>query len=451
MAKATAEFVCQTCGAKSAAFIGHCPYCGAWGSYVETPTEISSPTQLTKAEKAKLIKFGEVSSKPVKRVLTQIVEVDRVLGGGIVPASVILIAGEPGIGKSTLLLQLAARIVQDQSKVIYVTGEESPDQINLRADRLNLFSGKLKDNQKPSTNKFQDNFFLSAETNVEKIISALISEKPDLVIIDSVQTMAWSALTGSPGSVGQVRESARILAQVAKENNFTLILVGHVTKEGVIAGPKILEHLVDVVLQFEGDTQHNFRILRSAKNRFGPISEVGVFEMTEVGLAEVPNPSKVFLTERADNVTGSAIFATVTGARVILVEIQALAVPTTFSQPKRVVNGLDAGRISQILGVISKIFKIPVNNFDLFVNLAGGLEILEPAADLPIALALLSIFWSKPVPKLVSFGEIGLLGELREVGRQELRKIEAAKFGFSRIIDYKLESIGKAAYKVFPR
>ncbi len=434
--KSSSEFICQSCGAKSPAYLGRCPQCGTWGSYVETPTEVESGgIKLSTAEKTTLVELGKIKLQGTKRIATGISEVDRVLGAGIVPSSVILIAGEPGIGKSTLLAQIGLKMAKDKFRIVYITGEESVEQINLRADRISKI--------KPS------NFLLAAETDVEKIVNAVKFEKPDLAIIDSIQTMSWSALSGTPGSVGQVKECARILAQTAKTAGFSLILVGHITKEGAIAGPKVLEHLVDVVLYFEGDINHNFRILTSSKNRYGQTSEVGVFEMTQNGLTEVENPSKFFISKRPENSTGSAVFATITGARPILVEIQSLAAPTNFAQPRRSINGLDFGRVSQILAVLGKIFKIPTSNYDLYVSVAGGLRISEPAADLPTALSILSVFWGKPVNKIAAAAEIGLLGELRTVPQVERRRAEAAKFGFSKFLGPDIGDLARAAKITF--
>lgn len=433
MTKSFSEFICQNCGAKSAAFLGRCPNCGAWGSYVETPKE--QEKEVLQAEKVQLLSLSQISKKPTKRISTGISEIDRVLGGGIVPASVILIAGEPGIGKSTLLTQLGVKIASNGKKVIYFTGEESADQVLLRADRVAKHHPK--------------SFFLATETDVEKIVATAISEKPDLAICDSIQTTTWRVLSGTAGSVGQVRECARILHQTAKSCGFPLILVGHVTKEGVVAGPKVLEHLVDVVLEFSGDTQHNFRILRSTKNRYGAISEVGVFEMGEVGLSEVSTPSKYFLSQKVKNATGSIVFPTVTGGRTMLVEIQALTVKTTHSLPKRVVNGLDYLRVAQVLAVLGKNFKIPVYDFDIYVGVAGGLKITETAADLPTTLSILSVFWGKPLNGIAAAAEVGLLGELRNVPSLESRKKEAAKFGFSKFFGPQFENITKCAKIVF--
>ena len=436
MNKIKSEFVCQNCGAKSPAYLGHCPQCGAWGSYVETPTEDkTSGIKFSTAEKANLVELGKIKLQATKRIATGISEVDRVLGGGIVPASVILIAGEPGIGKSTLLTQIALKLSALKLKVIYITGEESVEQINLRAHRFN----KINPN----------NFYLAAETDIEKIVNTANSEKPDLVIIDSIQTMFWSSLSGTPGSVGQVRECTRILAQTGKKAGFSLILVGHVTKEGAIAGPKVLEHLVDVVLYFEGDLNQIFRILTTTKNRYGKTSEVGVFEMGQAGLAEVENPSKFFISKRLEDATGSAIFPTITGTRPILVEVQALISPTNFSQPRRSVNGLDFSRVAQILAILGKIFKIPIQSYDLYVSVAGGLKISEPAADLPTALSILSVFWGKPVNKIAAAAEIGLLGELREIPQIETRVKEAAKFGISKFLGPDIGDLVKAAKITF--
>lgn len=435
--KQTSEFICQNCGAKSPAFLGRCPQCGVWSSYVETLITTEKRGAVGSKEKAKIVKLASISSQPAKRIQTNFAEVDRVLGGGLVPASVVLLSGEPGIGKSTLLAQIAGNLAKSKLKTVYITGEESCEQIKIRTERI--FKKKT------------DDIWLAAETDIERIINTLNFEKPDVVIIDSIQTMSLSTLAGTPGSVGQVRECARILHQLAKTTSFTLIIVGHVTKEGVIAGPKILEHLVDVVLQFEGDTQHNFRILRSVKNRYGAISEVGVFEMTEQGLVEVENPSKFFMEKRNATSTGSAIFATVTGSRALLCEIQVLAIPTTFGQPRRVVNGLEYSRVAQLLAVIAKIFKIPVNNFDIFVNVAGGLQVAETAADLPTVLCLLSFFWDKPLGALAAAAEVGLLGELREVNKIESRRKEAARAGFTKFAGPEWGHIAAVARVAFPK
>lgn len=383
---------------------------------------------------AQIVKLSQIKNKELVRIKTGIGELDRVLGGGIVPGSVILLAGEPGIGKSTLITQLALKLEGSDPSSLYVCGEESPEQIKMRIDRLSI-----KDS--PSLRKGES--FLSSEvlflpeTDTDSAIAgvASLTPKPVLIIVDSIQTMYTADLTGMAGSVGQIRESAYRWQRLAKEQGLTVILVGHVTKEGAIAGPKVLEHLVDTVLYLEGDKNHQFRILRSQKNRFGSVDEVGVFLMTDKGLTEVTNPSDVFLEERQTNVAGSAVAVVMEGTRPMLVEIQALVIPSQLAIPRRVASGIDMRRLQLLVAVLSKRLKLPLGTYDVYVNVAGGLNLKEPAADLAVCLAIASSFRNKAVgPKTAVFGEVGLLGEVRRVGFASKRIQEAKKLGYSQII-----------------
>lgn len=374
---------------------------------------------MTKKEGLRPLNLASVKAVDSKRISTGSDEFDRVLGGGIVPGSVNLIAGDPGIGKSTLLLQLALKAI---STCLYISGEESLHQIKLRAERV------IKKGAK-------ENLLLLSETDIEKIVATIESEKPKLLIVDSIQTVFWEKLSGTPGSVGQVRECARIIHEVAKRENISTLLVGHVTKEGMVAGPRVLEHLVDVVLYLEGEKYHNFRILRSHKNRFGTILEIGVFEMAERGLLDVANPSALFLSQRREGVSGSVILPAIYGRRPILAEVQALVAPTAYPLPKRTSQGVDFRRLELILAVLANRVRIPVSRFDIFVNIAGGLKIEEPAADLAIALAIFSAIKGKSLSNSACvFGEVGLLGEVRVVSEQERRIAEAKKFGLKHVL-----------------
>jgi DNA repair protein RadA/Sms len=438
MAKVRSEYICQNCGAKSAGYLGRCSQCGQFGTLVETLTEeVEAKTKpKIKREGYTIQRLDQIKSDERTRTGTGFSEFDRVLGGGLVSGSVILMAGDPGIGKSTLLLQAALKLagsrptVHRSSKredvegresrtdniVLYVSGEESAQQIKIRSDRLDNIS--------------KDNLMLLCETDIEKIVGAIEQTKPTILIVDSIQTIEWDKLSGTAGSVGQVRECARILHKLAKKEEVSTFLVGHVTKEGVVAGPRVLEHLVDVVLYLEGDQYHNFRILRSIKNRFGSVSEVGVFEMKEKGLAEVENPSQLFLSQRRTDSWGSCVVPTIQGTRPILAEIQALASPSPYPMPKRSVQGLDFRRLEMILAVLANRLRLPLATSDIFVNVAGGLKIEEPACDLAIALAIYSALKKKAIGKnQVFFGEVGLLGEVRQVADYERRISEAKKFG----------------------
>lgn len=424
--KSYSEYVCQQCSYKSPSFLGKCPNCGEWNSLVET--SVSTGSHLSNNSQRltqNLIKLSEVKSQQIKRISSGLSEFDRVLGGGIVPGSIILISGDPGIGKSTLLLQSAMAINSQKDKktvnqptVLYVTGEESAQQVKIRADRL--VHGKT------------DDLYILPATDVDAIVAASEKLNPTLLVIDSIQTLTTSRLTGSAGSVGQVRECAQILQAHAKSSQTPIFIVGHVTKEGSIAGPKVLEHLVDAVLNLEGDGMHAFRVLRCNKNRFGSTFEVGVFEMTDAGMIEVDNPSQIFLAQRIASRAGSVVASTITGDRPILAEIQALCTSTIFGMPIRRATGLDFNRVQIVIAALTKAANITLGNLDIYVNVAGGLKIIEPASDLPVALAIVSATLDKPIKEnICAFGEVGLLGELRPVANAKNRIHEAKRLGFS--------------------
>ena len=427
--KVRSVFVCQQCGAKSPKWVGKCPECGGWNTMVETQEELKIQSSKFKVQKAaaKPQKLSEIKLSKKPRLSSGISELDRVLGGGIVPGSVILIAGEPGIGKSTLLLELVAKtsVSADWRAGLYISGEESLSQIKLRAERLGIKT---------------DNLLFLAETNVD-VVTATIEQlnsqtiKQLIVIVDSIQTLYTDDLMGTPGSVGQVRECANRLLKIAKSNDIPLFLIGHITKEGVIAGPKVLEHLVDTVLYLEGERFGTARLLRAIKNRFGPTDEVGVFQMTDKGMEPVANPSALFLAQKAGKTPGSVVVATLEGTRPLLVEIQALVVSSQLAVPRRVSQGIDYNRLQMIIAVLTKILRLPLGGFDIYVNVTGGLKIEEPAADLGVALAIYSSFKNFCLPpKTVCFGELGLLGEVREVGGSRQRDKEARRLGFTNII-----------------
>jgi DNA repair protein RadA/Sms len=419
MAKPTTRYVCQSCGASTAKWAGRCESCGAWNTIVEEQVEALAP-KAQSSKGGRRIEFVDLAgaSVEVPRQVTGIAEFDRVCGGGLVAGSALLIGGDPGIGKSTLLLQVVARLAA-RAKTIYISGEESVEQVRLRAKRLKVEKAKVE---------------LAAATSVRDILASLdSSDHPDVVVIDSIQTMYVDTLDSAPGTVAQVRASAQELIRLAKRRGFALFLVGHVTKEGVIAGPRVLEHMVDTVLYFEGERGHHFRILRAVKNRFGPTDEIGVFEMTDAGLAEVSNPSALFLAERRGDVSGAAVFAGMEGTRPVLVEVQALVAPSPFSTPRRAVVGWDTGRLAMITAVLEARCGVSLAGADVYLNVAGGLKINEPAADLACAAALISSLTQTPVPHdTVVFGEIGLAGEVRQVGQAEARLKEAAKLGFAK-------------------
>lgn len=419
MARSAPQYACTDCGAVHRKWSGRCDACGAWNSLVE---EAAAITPRGAARGGQRIDLSPLTAQeaPPPRARSKIDEFDRVLGGGLVPASAILVGGDPGIGKSTLLLQAVAAFARNGLNCLYISGEEAAAQVRLRAARLGLSQAPLR---------------LGAETQLRDILATLEAERPDLVVIDSIQTMWLDTVDSSPGSVAQVRAAAHELVTLAKKRGFSVILVGHVTKEGQIAGPRVVEHMVDCVLYFEGERGHAFRILRAVKNRFGPADEIGVFEMTGAGLAEVANPSALFLSERGATTPGSVVFAGIEGTRPMLTEIQALVAPSGLSQPRRTVVGLDSARLSTILAVLEARCGIPFAGLDVFLNVAGGLRVTEPAADLAVAAAVLSAREDVALPpETVVFGEISLSGALRPVAQAENRLKEARKLGFTTAI-----------------
>jgi DNA repair protein RadA/Sms len=416
MARPAALYVCQSCGSSHNRWAGKCEACGEWNSIVEESMQDRPPQGLDR-RRGKVIELAPLSgtSEVMPRRKTGIEEFDRVTGGGLVPGSALLIGGDPGIGKSTLLLQVTA-LLSKSSRCAYVSGEESLDQVRMRAQRLGLVQAPVE---------------LAAATNVRDIIETIDKKNFDAVVIDSIQTMYLDNLDSAPGTVAQVRACAAELIRAAKRRGACLLLVGHVTKEGQIAGPRVLEHMVDTVLYFEGDRGHTFRILRAVKNRFGPTDEIGVFEMAEAGLVEVRNPSELFLSQRQQEISGSAVFAGMEGTRPVLVEIQALVAPSPLGTPRRAVIGWDQARLSMVLAVLEARCGVAIGPNDVYLNVAGGLRIAEPAADLAVAAALASSLTGVPVPHdMVVFGEIGLSGEVRNVGQIENRLKEAYKLGF---------------------
>lgn len=424
MAKRKTKFVCQECGYESTKWMGKCPSCQCWNSLIEEFEEQAN------RKRTFVTSGGSTSKKPQpiskierdleSRLSTNMVELDRVLGGGIVPGSLVLVGGDPGIGKSTLLLQVSAKLANNNNKVLYISGEESVKQTKLRADRLDITS---------------DNLYVLAETDLEFIEKAIEEINPAVVIIDSIQTVYMAEVTSAPGSVSQVRESAASLMRIAKTNGIAIFLVGHVTKQGAIAGPRILEHMVDSVLYFEGERHHTYRILRAVKNRFGSTNEIGIFEMKESGLAEVLNPSEIFLEERSKGASGSIVVASMEGTRTVLVELQALVAPTTFGNARRMATGIDHNRVSLLMAVLEKRVGLLLQNQDAYLNVAGGIRLDEPAVDLGIAISIASSFKDKPTEATdVVIGEIGLTGEVRRVSRIEQRVLEVAKLGFKRVI-----------------
>jgi DNA repair protein RadA/Sms len=417
--RSNTRYVCQNCGATFPKWAGRCDACSEWNSLVEEAAPDATPKGLGRGAGRRL-DFVDLRgiSEDVPRRMTGIVEFDRVCGGGLVPGSILLVGGDPGIGKSTLLLQVVCRLARGL-RCAYVSGEEAVDQVRMRAARLGISASPVA---------------LAASTNVRDIVASLdASDAPEVAVIDSIQTMYVDTLDSAPGTVAQVRASAQELIRVAKRRGIVLLLVGHVTKEGMLAGPRVLEHMVDSVLYFEGERGHQFRILRAVKNRFGPTDEIGVFEMTDLGLSEVTNPSELFLAERRGDVSGASVFAGIEGTRPVLVEIQALVAPSSLGTPRRAVVGWDSGRLAMILAVLEARCGVAIGANDVYLNVAGGLRIGEPAADLAVAAALLSSLTGEPVPAdTVVFGEIGLSGEVRAVSQTDARLKEAGKLGFTR-------------------
>ena len=434
MPRPKSVFVCQQCGSESPKWLGHCPGCDQWNTYVETvvkrtPTATAtSPTQVQE--------LSQLPSDSMPRLALPLTEFNRVLGGGIVPGSMVLIGGDPGIGKSTLLLEVAGIVAEREGKVLYVSGEESVHQIKLRADRLGIRGEGL---------------FLLPETDLETIIERGTEISPRLVVIDSIQAVSQSGLTSAAGSIAQVRECTSRLMQWAKSSNTPIFIVGHVTKDGAIAGPHTLEHIVDVVLYLEGERFSAYRLLRGAKNRFGSTNEVGIFEMRDQGLVEIANPSQVFLSQRSEGAIGSVIVPTLEGTRPLLVEIQALTSPTSFGLPRRNANGVDYNRLLMITAVLTKRARLPLGNQDIIANVVGGIRVNEPAADLGIALAIASSSRNARVNSdLVAIGEIGLSGELRAVSQLEKRLAEAAKLGFKSCLLPPLQGAQKMPPEIEP-
>lgn len=423
MAKAkTNVFFCQECGYESAKWMGQCPGCRAWNSFVEEPVVKSSGKSASRigGTVAKPVTLEEIETSETERISSGMAELDRVLGGGIVPGSLVLVGGDPGIGKSTILLQVCKNLAASGVSTLYVSGEESLKQIKMRAARIGKFTTDVK--------------FL-CETNLSQIEGTITKEKPKVVIIDSIQTMCNEEISSAPGSVSQVRESTSVLMQLAKKQGVMIFIVGHVTKEGTVAGPRVLEHMVDTVLYFEGDRHAAYRILRGVKNRFGSTNEIGVFEMREDGLSEVSNPSEYMLSGRPENASGSVVACSMEGTRPILIEIQSLVCRTSFGIPRRTAAGTDFNRVNLLLAVLEKRLNMPLSSCDAYINIAGGIRMNEPAIDLAMVLAIISSYQDKPIDeKTIVFGEVGLSGEVRAVSMARQRVMEAKKLGFHRVI-----------------
>ena len=416
----TSIFFCQSCGYESSKWMGQCPGCREWNTFVEEAVDKKSAGTLAKqkgsAIEAKVLPLSEIELTSEKRVSTGMKELDRVLGGGIVKGSMVLVGGDPGIGKSTLLLQVCKNLSDEKIKVLYISGEESLQQIKIRAERIGTFGDSLK---------------LLCETNLDTIQAVIDREKPQIVVIDSIQTMFNEAVSSAPGSVSQVRESTGVLMQIAKGKGISIFIVGHVTKEGVVAGPRVLEHMVETVLYFEGDRHAAYRILRGVKNRFGSTNEIGVFEMRQSGLTEVENPSEYMLSGKPVGASGSVVACSMEGTRPILVEVQALVCHSNFGIPRRTAAGTDFNRVNLLMAVLEKRLGLKLADCDAYVNIAGGIKMNEPAMDLGIVLALISSYKDKPVDeKTICFGEVGLSGEVRAVNMAEQRVQEAKKLGF---------------------
>ena len=431
MAKAKKSiFFCQNCGHEESKWLGQCPACKEWNTFVEEKVVSTGTNAIKSRKEVKIVSLSSVVTEDDERILTGIDELDRVLGGGIVPGSLVLVGGDPGIGKSTLLLQVCQRLSAAGKKILYISGEESLRQIKLRANRMG---------------EFTDNLYLLCETNLDMIRNVIEEQKPDAVVIDSIQTMYNEEVGSAPGSVSQVRESTNILMQLAKGLNISIFIVGHVTKEGTVAGPRVLEHMVDTVLYFEGDRHASYRILRGVKNRFGSTNEIGVFEMQKTGLVEVENPSEFMLSGKPDNASGSVVACAIEGTRPMLMEIQALVCKSNFGMPRRTAAGLDYNRVNLLMAVLEKRLGLPLSNYDAYVNIAGGIRMNEPAMDLGVVLAIVSSYKNRPVAEdTIVFGEVGLSGEVRAVTMPEQRIAEARKLGFKTCIlpEVSVKSIG---------
>lgn len=413
-------FFCQNCGHEENKWLGQCPMCKQWNTFVEEAVTVTKSTTVKQVKETEVVPLKHVVTDNEERISTTIVELDRVLGGGIVPGSLILVGGDPGIGKSTLLLQVCQKLCEQKKQILYISGEESLKQIKLRANRMGEFTEEL---------------LLFCETNLEIIKNIIEKRRPDMVVVDSIQTMYSEEVGSAPGSVSQVRESTNVFMQLAKGLGITIFIVGHVTKEGTVAGPRVLEHMVDTVLYFEGDRHASYRILRGVKNRFGSTNEIGVFEMRQNGLAEVENPSEFMLSGRPENATGSVVACSMEGTRPILLEIQALVCNSNFGMPRRTAAGTDYNRVNLLMAVLEKRAGIHMSNSDAYVNIAGGMKINEPAIDLGIVMALVSSYRNLPIDeKTIVFGEVGLSGEVRAVNMPEQRVAEAKKLGFETCI-----------------
>ena len=422
MAKAKKSiYFCQNCGHEESKWLGQCPMCREWNTFVEEKVTVSKGTAAKNTvREAEVVTLSSVSTDQEDRMQTEIEELDRVLGGGVVPGSLVLVGGDPGIGKSTLLLQVCKRLSDQGRKVLYISGEESLKQIKLRANRMGTFS---------------DHLLLLCETNLETIRQVIEREHPAVAVIDSIQTMYSEEVTAAPGSVSQVREATNTLMQIAKGLNITIFIVGHVTKEGTVAGPRVLEHMVDTVLYFEGDRHASYRILRGVKNRFGSTNEIGVFEMRETGLEEVPNPSEYMVNGRPEDASGSVVACSMEGTRPILMEIQALVCRSNFGMPRRTAAGTDYNRVNLLMAVLEKRVGLPLSNYDAYINIAGGIRMNEPAIDLGIVMAIVSSYKNQSIsPGTIVFGEVGLSGEVRAVSMPEQRVAEARKLGFKTCI-----------------
>ena len=413
-------FFCQECGYESSKWVGQCPACKAWNTMVEEIVDKKSSVTHRQITEVQVAKLNDVQSSSEKRMDTHIEELNRVLGGGIVPGSLVLVGGDPGIGKSTLLLQTCKSLSDQKIAVLYISGEESLQQIKMRADRIGIFS---------------DEMTLLCETNLDLIQGVIEERKPQVVVIDSIQTMFRENVNAAPGSVSQVREATSVLMRLAKEQGIAIFVVGHVTKEGTVAGPRVLEHMVDTVLYFEGDRYASYRILRAVKNRFGSTNEIGVFEMCQSGLREVPNPSEYMLDGKPKNASGSIVVCTMEGTRPLLVEIQALVCHSAFGMPRRTAAGVDYNRVNLLMAVLEKNVGVRLADQDAYINIAGGMKVSEPATDLGLVLAIISSFRNRPIAEdMICFGEVGLSGEVRSVNMVEQRIAEAHKLGFKQCI-----------------
>ncbi len=424
-------YFCQNCGHEETKWLGQCPACREWNTFVEEKVTTVTSKTVKERKAVQVVTLSSIETEEDDRMLTSIAELDRVLGGGIVKGSLVLVGGDPGIGKSTLLLQVCQRLSAAGRKLLYISGEESLKQIKLRANRMGDFS---------------ENLFLLCETSLDIIRGIIEQQKPDVVVIDSIQTMYHEEVGSAPGSVSQVRESTNIFMQLAKGLNIAIFIVGHVTKEGTVAGPRVLEHMVDTVLYFEGDRHASYRILRGVKNRFGSTNEIGVFEMRKEGLVEVKNPSEFMLSGKPEHASGSVVACAMEGTRPMLMEIQALVCKTNFGMPRRTAAGLDYNRVNLLMAVLEKRLGLPLSNYDAYVNIAGGIRLNEPAADLGIVLAIASSYKNRPIAEdVIVFGEVGLSGEVRAVTMPEQRIAEAKKLGFKTCVipEVSVKSVGK--------